>query len=551
MTDSQRNSNFMRQGAILAVSSILVRIIGLVYRIPLNNILGEKGVAYYGVAYDVYSILLLLSSYSLPLAVSKMISHHMALKEYKNARKILILSILFAIVVGFAAFCITYFGAGWFAKVLNYPQAAVALRVLSPALVILAVMGVLRGYFQGMHTMMPTAVSNIIEQIVNAAVSIIAAKVMFDSAQNYDAAAYGFSNVPEAYGAAGGTLGTVCGAGIALLFLVWIFVLSKKSQDARIRRDRTRNTETTGNIIKILVCTIIPVIISTTIYNLSGLIDSGLFSNIMDAKGMDKDLIDTYTGMFTGNYRLIVNVPIALASALASSLIPSVVHSRTEGNKKAVKYKVSSAIKLSMIVAMPCAVGIGVLAKPIINLLFPTSTDPDKVALMLMVGCISVVLYSLSTITNSILQGIDKMSLPVIHSAVSLLIHIAFLCGLLYIFNMDIFAVVVSDILFCLMVCIFNAHSLKKHLKFRQEKKKTFVMPAVCSVIMGFFTFFANKLIYALTHSIVVSVVFAIIISMIAYFLLLVKLRVVGENEMYSFPGGRKLAVICRKFHLL
>lgn len=551
MADSQRNSNFMRQGAILAVSSILVRIIGLVYRIPLNNILGEKGVAYYGVAYDVYSILLLLSSYSLPLAVSKMISHHMALKEYKNARKILILSILFAIVVGFAAFCITYFGAGWFAKVLNYPQAAVALRVLSPALVILAVMGVLRGYFQGMHTMMPTAVSNIIEQIVNAAVSIIAAKVMFDSAQNYDASAYGFTNVPEAYGAAGGTLGTVCGAGIALLFLVWIFVLSRRYQDQKIRKDKTRHTESTKNIIKILVCTIIPVIISTTIYNLSGLIDSGLFSNIMDSRGMDKDMIDTYTGMFTGNYRLIVNVPIALASALASSLIPSVVQSRTEGDNRAVRYKVSSAIKLSMIVAMPCTVGIGVLSKPIINLLFPSSADPDKVSLMLIVGCISVVLYSLSTITNSILQGIDKMSLPVIHSAAALVIHVAFLCGLLLISDLNIFAVVIADILFCLLVCLFNARSLKKYLKFRQEKKKTFVMPAICSVLMGIVTFLVNKLFFAITHSLVVSVIFAILISMIVYFFLLVKLRVVSEKEMHSFPGGRTLAVICRKYHVL
>ena len=551
MAGKKQNKNFMRQGAILAVSSILVRIIGLVYRIPLNNILGEKGIAYYGVAYDVYSILLLLSSYSLPLAVSKMISHHLALKEYRNARKILKLSILFALVVGFVAFCITYFGAAWFAKVLNYPQAAVALRVLSPALVILAVMGVLRGYFQGMHTMVPTAVSNIIEQIINAAASIIAAKVMFDSAQNYDASAYSFTNIPEAYGAAGGTLGTVCGAGVALLFLIWLFVISKKYQDRKIRRDKTRHTESTSNIIKILVWTIIPVIVSTTIYNLSGLIDSGLFSNIMDAKGMDKDLIDTYTGMFTGNYRLIVNVPIALASALASSLIPSVVHSRTEGDHRAVRYKVSSAIKLSMIVAMPCTVGIGVLAKPIINLLFPTSSDPDKVALMLIIGCISVVLYSLSTITNSILQGIDKMSLPVIHSAVSLLVHIAFLCLLLLIFDINIFAVVIADILFCLLVCILNARSLKKHLRFRQEKVKTFVMPAICSVLMGIFTFICNWLLYKILHSNAVAVVLSIILSMVVYLLLLVKLNVVHEEEMRSFPGGTKLIRICRMFRVL
>ena len=187
---------------------------------------------------------------------------------------------------------------------------------------------------------------------------------------------------------------------------------------AQIAEDQTEGKEPLGGILKTLVLTIIPVILSTTIYNLTGLVDSGLFSNIMEARGMDHDMIDTFTGMFTGNYRLIVNVPIALASALASSLIPSVVKSVTQGNRGNVIRKIDSSIKVTMMVAMPCAVGLGVLAKPIINLLFPTSVDPDKVSLMLMIGCISVVLYSLSTITNSILQGIDKMRIPVFHSAI-------------------------------------------------------------------------------------------------------------------------------------
>ena len=151
------------QGAILGVSSILVRLIGIIYRVPLNNILGEKGVAYYGVAFDVYSILLLLSSYSLPLAVSKMVSKRTTLKEYKNTKRIFIFALIFALCCGIAAFCITFFGADLFAKILNYPQSAIALRVLSPALIILSVLGVMRGYFQGLGTMIPTAISNIFE----------------------------------------------------------------------------------------------------------------------------------------------------------------------------------------------------------------------------------------------------------------------------------------------------------------------------------------------------------------------------------------------------
>ena len=542
----------MMQGAILGVSSIVVRMIGILYRVPLNNILGEKGVAYYGIAFEVYSFLLLLSSYSMPLAVSKMVSRRMALKEYKNTRRIFAFALCFALCIGIIAFAITYFGADFFANLLNYPQSAIALRTLSFGLIIMSVLGVMRGYFQGLGTMVPTAVSNIFEQIINAIVSLVAAaafyKIALTSATVHK---FSFDNVPEAMGASGGTLGTVCGAGAALVFLILLYFLYRRSIKDMVAADPSEEKEPFSSILKTLVLTIIPVILSTTIYNLTGLVDSGLFSNIMEAKGMNHDMIDTFTGMFTGNYRLIVNVPIALASALASSLIPSVVKSLTQGNRGNVIRKIDSSIKVTMIVAMPCAVGIGVLAKPIINLLFPTSVDPDKVSLMLMIGCISVVLYSLSTITNSILQGIDKMRIPVIHSAIALVLHAVILVIMLYILRIDIFAVVICDMIFSFTVCLLNARSLKKYLGYKQEKVKTFVLPAVCSVIMGIFVFFINLGIRSLLHSNAIAVIVSILFAIVIYGASLLLLKVIDVDELYLFPGGTKIIALARKLHLL
>lgn len=539
------------QGAILGVSSIVVRMIGVIYRVPLNNILGEKGVAYYGMAFEVYSFLLLLSSYSLPLAVSKMVSRRVTLHEYKNTRRIFVYALIFALFVGSVAFAITFFGADFFARILNFPQSAIALRTLSFALIILSVLGVLRGYFQGLGTMVPTAISNIVEQIVNAAVSLIAASAFYKAALTATAVNYPYSNYPEAMGASGGTLGTVCGAGAALVFLILLYFFHRRTLREQIESDETSEKETFRRILSTLVLTIIPVILSTTIYNLSGLVDSGLFSNVMARKGMDQNLIDTFVGMFTGNYRLIVNVPIAIASALASSLIPSVVKSMTQGNRGTVIHKIDSSIKVTMIVAMPCAVGIGVLAKPIVNLLFPTSVDPDKVALMLMIGCVSVVLYSLSTITNSILQGIDKMRVPVIHSAIALVLHAVVLVLLLLIFPIDIFAVVVCDMLFSFTVCFLNARSLNKYLGYKQEKVKTFVMPGVCSLIMGVIVFFVNLGVRALLHSNTIAVIVSIIAAVLVYVAALLLLKVLDVDELYMFPGGTKLVSFARKLHLL
>ncbi len=549
--EKEKKSNFLMQGAILGVSSIIVRLIGLFYRVPLNNILGEKGVAYYGVAFEVYSILLLLSSYSMPLAISKMVSRGVALKEYKNTRKILIHALIFATACGVAAFLITYFGADLFAKILNYPQSAIALRVLSPALIILSILGVLRGYFQGLGTMVPTAVSNIIEQIINAVVSLVAAYSFFHTITQETINKYPFGNVREAYGAAGSTLGTVCGAGAALLFVVFVYFLNRKRTNKLIVKDKTPHEDSTGNIIKVIIATIVPVILSTTIYNIGGIIDSGLFSNIMTVKGMDHDQIDILTGMFSGNYRLIIQVPIALASALASSLIPSVVKSMAQKNKGNVIRKVESSIKVMMMVAMPCAVGIGVLAKPIIHFLFPTSVDPDKVALMLMFGCINVIFFSLSTITNSILQGIDKMRIPVRHSAISLGVHVVLIVGLLYLFDLNIFTLIIGDIIFSLTICILNGLALKKYLGFKQEIVKTFILPGLCAIMMGVVSMLVNLGFYSLFSSYAVSVLLTIVISAIVYAFLLLLLKVVSIEELYMIPGGTKIIKVAKKLHLM
>ena len=570
VADTQKkSSNFMIQGAILGAASIVVRLIGLVYRVPLNNILGAEGIAYYGVAFDVYSILLLLSSYSMPLAVSKMVSARVALGQYRNVRKVLIHAIFFSLLLGLAAFAITFFGAQIFANILNYPQSAMALKVLSPALVILSVLGVLRGYFQGYGNMVPTALSNIFEQIVNAVVSIVASTVLFNLAST---AAAG-NNTPSAMGAAGGTLGTVMGAFTALVFMIILVIAGNKKLNRRIAEDTTRVTDTTGQIMKVMVLTILPVILSTTIYNISSLLDTGIFGNLMMYSGLDQStitamngmtvpwtelttevkqqLIAILTGMYTGNYRLLINVPIALASALASSLIPSVVASMAQKNHSQVIRKIESSVKLTMLIAFPCAVGIGVLSKPIISVLFSSCADIDKVSLMLMIGCISIVLYSLSTITNSILQGIDKMRIPVIHSAISLVIHIIFLAAAMMLTQFNIFCVVVADVLFALLMCILNHRSIKKYLDYKQEVKKTFLLPLISSVIMGAAAFGIYTLIHKLLHSNLIALIAAIIAAVIVYAVMLLLLRVIEQEELEMLPMGGKLARTAKKLHLM
>ena len=179
----KKESNFVVQGSILAVASIVVRIIGIAYRIPMINIIGDEGMGYYGTAFNVYNIALLLSSYSLPLAVSKMVSARLAGKQYRNAARILRAALCYATIVGAFAAAVIWFGADFFAKdVFFMPYAAFALRTLAPTVWIMAYLGVFRGYFQGQGTMVPTAFSQVFEQIVNAIVSVAAGSFLFNEA---------------------------------------------------------------------------------------------------------------------------------------------------------------------------------------------------------------------------------------------------------------------------------------------------------------------------------------------------------------------------------
>ena len=209
MCKSKNNgTNFLVQGSILAVASIISRIIGLVYRIPLNNILGDVGISYYACAFDVYNVILIISSYSLPQAVSKTVSAKAAKGQYRSVYQVLKGALLFALVSGIVASLVVFFGAEFFTgTLLKTPYSVFALKILGPALVVVAVLGVLRGFFQGLGTMMPSAISQIIEQIVNAIISVWAAYVLYRYGTKIGAVLGDADHYGPAYGAAGGTLG--------------------------------------------------------------------------------------------------------------------------------------------------------------------------------------------------------------------------------------------------------------------------------------------------------------------------------------------------------
>lgn len=534
-----RKTNFIRQGTILAMASIIVRMIGIVYRIPVANIIGDEGNGIYGAAYEIYNLALILSSYSLPLAVSKLLSAQLANKNYRTGKKIFAASFIFSCISGGIMALLIFFGAGFIEKHFysNFTGISIPLRVLAITIFVVALLGTLRGFFQARKTMIPTAISQVLEQIVNAAGSIFFAWSFIRG--------HAESEVVAGWGAAGSTMGTLLGAATGLFFLVFIYIIYRPTVNSQLRRDKSVDDTTYFEIYKMLIATIIPVILGQTVYQLSGVIDSMMFSKL--ATG---DSVSTLYGVYSTKYKLLVNVPIAIASAMASSLIPTLVAAFTKGDKHGMKKKIAVSIKVNMIIAFPCAFGLTALGSPIVRMLFPSS-DYKLGGYLLAAGSVAVIFYALSTVTNAALQGINLMRKPVQHAAISLVIHVVLIFILLKFTKLGIYSLVIGNVTYPLVVCVLNAISVERHIHYHQEYRTTFIVPAIASAVMGACAYLIYRVGYATVHSNVIACLLSIVVAVVVYFVLILLLGGLTESDLPDFPMGMRIGRVAKKLHLM
>ena len=532
-------SNFIKQGSILAVASVISRIIGLLYRSPMVAIIGEESNGLYSYAFDVYTFALTLSSYSMPLAVSKLISAKFAKKEYRNGCNIFRHAMILSGILGFLMMMIIIISAPAIERFSNYKGLTLPLRILAPTVFLVAIAGTLRGFFQSRRTMIPTAISQVLEQIVNAVVSILAAYIMVKASTEANRAGMG---------AGGGTMGTLFGALSAVLFLFFVYFIYRERLSQIVAHDCGAKKDSSKDILKMLAVTILPIILSQAVYQANGIIDGTLFGRLYS--GDDKNALVS----INSKYRTLINVPSAISSAMASSMIPTLVALRAVGNNKAFREKLATAVKVNMIIAFPCAVGLSVLGTPIMRILYPT-TDYVQSGTLLMFGGIAVIFYALSTTTNAALQGLDKMNLPVIHACISLGIHVVLVVLLLKFTGLGIYALLIGTVTYPLVVCILNWISVNRYADYRQDVIKSFLVPALSSAVMGVFARLSYKLFSLIFWTSymgnLVSVMLSIIVAIIVYFAVLLLLKGMTHKDMCDFPMGLRLERIARRLHLM
>lgn len=546
---SAQNDDFIAQGAILAVATVLTKVIGVIYRIPLANILGDAGNGFYGYAYQIYAMALMVSSLSLPTAVSKLVSAKLAAGQKRNSVRVFRCSMLFAVVVGAVITAAVFFGADAISVyAMKSPLSVYALQMLAPGLFLVAVMAVIRGYFQGLGSMMPTAVSQIIEQLIRAVISIAGASIFVDIGTRAGEKA-GEELLGPAYGAAGATLGTVLGALIALVFLIFVIWAYRGQMTRQYRTDRSGREDSYRHILKVLVLTAVPILFSTAIYNINQILDLTIFNHIMDAQGYVEEEYMALQGIYSGKYDTLVNVPLSIPWALCSSVVPSLTAAVATRSRKLVHEKIDQTLRLTMVITIPCGVGFLVLASPLMVLLY---NDASKTpAYLLMLGSVVVVLYGWSSISNSILHGLNHISSPAKNACIALVVHLAAFVVMMTAFKMNVYALAAGNIVFAACMCWLNQRKVHKVCGFRMNIMDTFIKPLIASAVMGIVTYAAHLALDLLIGGRWIPTIIAIFIAMIVYVVVVLKIGTLSDEDIEALPMGARLLRLCRRLHLI
>lgn len=541
------------QAGILAMASMIVRVIGLLYRAPLTAIIGDEGNGYYGTAYNIYTIILMVSSYSMPSAISKLMAQKLAVGEYRNANRVFRCALTYGVLVGLVGSGLLFFGARFLV-----PDVAVCvLQVFAPTVFLFGILGSMRGYFQARGSMVPTSVSQILEQLANAVVSIAAAWLLMQTAVGAD------PTRRAQLGAMGSALGTGAGVLIALLFMVFCFRRSKEGRKAEILSDATGKEEKYRIFLRDTVLVITPFMLSGVIMNLTTSLNQTIYMRMLiDLKGAGETATTTLYGIFSNKAVVISNIPISIATAVSSAIIPGISAAYARRDETGARRQVGNAIRITSIIAIPSAVGLAVLARPITMLMFPQMESLELASSLLSFLAVTVIFYSISTITNAALQSIGRMNLPLVSAGIALVVQTVVLVALLRFTDLDVRALVLVSILYSVMIFAVNQYYLRRFLGIRQDVRRDYLQPLVCAALMGA----AAKAVYYLVSMAaepvenlpkgfyfrnLAATAAALLAAVLVYGYTMVRSGTIRRKDLLSMPKGQLLVRLMEKLHWL
>lgn len=534
--DNNRSRTLLKGATILVVAGIVSKIFGAVFRIPLTNMIGAEGQSYYGVAYPVYQLFFVIATAGFPVAISRMVSERIATGDYVNAHKSYKLSMKVSMILGAISFSIMFFGAGAIAAFYKNPGAEASLKAVAPALLITPVVASLRGYYQGRQNMKPTAVTEIAEQMVRVIVGL--------------ALAYAFYKSSLELAAAGATFGASAGVIAALLVMAVIYRRDRSQREALFAGSVTKDEDDRFRL-KQLFQYLIPITIGASIMPIMINIDAVIIMRRLLATGWEPGMAKDLYGLISGYCDPIINLPNIFIDAICISLMPAVTAAFTLRKKDELDTHIRTGLKTMMVIAYPCAIGLMVMARPILRMLYVKKLDEADMAVpTLQILAFSIITLSVMRIMASCLQGIGKMQLPVVNLFIGAVIKTIVTYVLVGIPALNIKGAAIGSVCAYLTAGLLNYRALRKHADISLDIKGIFVKPLIASLIMGAGAVLSYRLLFMLTSSNAISTLIAILFAVIVYFVTSFLTGAVTKDEVELIPKGELIYRIAVKLRI-
>ena len=522
----------VKGAAIISGAGILVKIIGAFFRIPLTNWIGELGMSYYQVAYTIYSALLIMATAGFPVALSRMVSENMAVGKNRNAHKIFRVFLVLMGVIGVLLFTICFFGAESLSNFIGNPLAAKSVRAVAPAILIVSLLAAYRGYFQGRQNMNPTALTQILEQLVRVIVGLALTGILIKK------------SLEKA--AAGAVFGATAGAAAGLALMVFIFVLHKKSINKLVTMgDQT--CDDTVSIVKKIFIIAIPIMIGAEVLPIMNSLDMVIVLRRLQATGWSMEEAQSLYAIISAFCSTLIGLPQVFIQSIAISIVPAIAGAVARNSMVDTRENISLGYKLTMFVSAPCAFGMFFLARPILYLMYPMRLEGAETAVVpLMILSLSIILFSVYNTTTGILQAVNKQWLPVIYLAIGVLAKIPISYITVGIKSLNIRGTCASTVIAFAIAAFFNARAVEKNTGIKTDLS-VFVKPVLASIAMGVIALVSQKGLALILGGRIATVI-AVLIGVVVYMVLAIAFKVVSPQDLRMLPKGEKINSLIGRF---
>ena len=537
INNKPKKEGFMQGVITLMFSQVLIKILGLVYTLYLTNRqgFGDKGNGICASGYQIYALLLTISSIGVPSAISKLVSERVAVGDNKGAHRIFKIAFATFAVIGLVGSLLLFFGANVIANQwLQIPDAEMTLVALSPAIFFVTVASVMRGYFNGRQKISVGAKSQTLEQVFKTLLTIIVVEVVAI-----------LSNVSTEWMAAGANLATTLATFLGFSYLFLYYRSERKEVATEIKNTVNYKYERVSTIIKRILLVSIPITLTAIMSSINKNVDS--FTVVRNLRAfMPEDQATALYGILGGKVDTLTSLPLAINVAFATALVPAISAAKARNDNKTITEKTSFSLLVSMLIGLPCTVGMFIFAQPILNLLFPNANDG---ALILQISALTIIFTILDQTINGALQGFGKLIIPTISLATGVFVKFIFNITLIKIPSIGVYGAAWGSVACHLVAFCIVFTMLRKNIKLNLTFSKFVIKPVIATAIMGICTYF----IYSALKGIIIerlATIIALFVAVVIYTLAIVVLKIFTKDEFKMMPAGDKIIKFLEKIKI-